>query len=99
MFLHSFCYCMKPSRENAAEEHSLFCAFSWEMRNAAQKYTAYILKRYKVPPLWKIQLDVYCTGEWFGILKLLKICVVFRIRVKSVFSIPEVQQWDTELDL
>lgn len=69
------------------EEHSLVCALSWEMRNAAQKCTAYILKRYKVCPLWKIQVDVYCIQEWFRPLKLFKISVVFRISIKSVVGI------------
>lgn len=81
------------------EEHSLVCALSWKMRNAAQKRTAYILKRYKVHPLWKIQLDVYCTQEWFRPLKLFEVCVVFRIRIKSVFRIHEVQVIYRSLDL
>lgn len=41
MFLHSFCYSVKLSWENAVE------VSSWKIRNAAQKCTAYILDMYK----------------------------------------------------
>lgn len=94
-FLTQFCYCMKLFWENAGEE---FCTWSWEMRNAAQKCSTCTSKRHEVHPSWKIQLDIYCTQEWFRPLKLYKLCVVFRISVKSVFKNPQVKQWDTDLE-
>lgn len=90
-----FWYCMKPSWENAGKE---FCTRLWEVMNAAQKCATCILKKYKEHPSWKNQLDIYCTQEWLRPSKLYKVCVAFRISVKSVFKDLEVKQWDTDLD-